>query len=411
MIKENFKVFKAVIIGAGASGLTSAIELAKSFKGEDIALVEKLNRVGKKILSTGNGQCNLTNAKISSENYHSNQSGFYNYALEKYDADSMVKFYNELGILTTVDDGKVYPLSKQASSVLDALRFKIESLNVNTFLESKVEKITKDKHFNVYLSNGEVIKGEKVVVAVGGKSASHLGTDGSSYSLLTSFGHKLTNLYPSLVQLKTDKAKIKGMKGLKLKANAKIIYNGKVIKERYGEVLFTDYGISGNAIFYLSSYAVDKKCSISLDLVPDLSLNELVDFLVEKKNSCNYLTLENFLSGVINNKIASAVLRNSGFDVNCSVSGVDVEKIAKVIKNYSLTVIGSMGFDNSQVTKGGIDVSDVDDKTLQSKLVKGLYLVGEVLDVDGDCGGYNLQWAYSSARVVCDSINNYEKDF
>ncbi len=411
MIRENFKVFKVIIIGAGASGLVSAIELAKAFKGEDIALVEKFNRVGKKILSTGNGQCNLTNAKISNENYHSNRSGFYTYAIEKYGADSMVKFFNDLGVLTTIGDDKIYPLSKQASSVLDALRFKIESLNVNTFLDSKVEKITKGEYFNITLSNGEILKGEKVIVAVGGKSASFLGTDGTSYNLLTDFGHKLTDLYPSLVQLKTDKAKIKGMKGLKLNASAKVISNGKTVKEKKGEVLFTDFGVSGNAIFYLSSYAVNKKCSISLDLVPDLSSEELFNFLTKKKNSCNYLTLENFLSGIINNKIASAVLRNSGFDVSVSVSKVDVNKIVEVVKNYTLTVVGSMGFDNSQVTKGGIDVSDFDEKTLESKIVKGLYATGEVLDVDGDCGGYNLQWAYSSACVVCESVKKNDKNF
>ena len=404
MIRENLKVFKAIIIGAGASGLVASIELAKVFKGENIALIEKLNRVGKKILSTGNGQCNLSNISPLLDGYHSNVKGFYNYALNKYDAKSFTKFLNELGILTTVEDDKIYPLSKQASSVLDGLRFKVESLNVNTFLDSRVEKITKDKIFNVFLSNGEVLKGENVIVAVGGKSQSHLGTDGSSYELLTSFGHKLTKLYPSLVQLKTDKNKIKGMKGLKLKANVKVVSNNIVIKERDGEVLFTDYGVSGNAIFYLSSYAVDKKCSLILDLVPSVDNEALTKFLIEKKANCPYLTLENFLSGIINNKIASAVIRNSGFDLNMQVKCVDVKKIAEFIKNYSLDVVGSMGYDNSQVTKGGIAVSDFNDKTLESKIVKGLYATGEVLDVDGDCGGFNLQWAYSSARVVSDSL-------
>ncbi|MBR2377518.1 MAG: NAD(P)/FAD-dependent oxidoreductase [Clostridia bacterium] len=404
MIRENFKVYKAIIIGAGASGMVASIELGKAFKGENIALVEKLSRVGKKILSTGNGQCNLSNANISSENYHSLNGEFYSYAIENYGAKSLIKFFNELGVLTTVEEDKIYPLSKQASSVLDALRFKIESLNVATFLDSKVEKITKDDLFSVYLSNGQVLKGENVIVSVGGKSASHLGTDGSSYDLVTSFGHKITKLYPSLVQLKTDKAKIKGMKGLKLKANAKVVVDGKVIKERDGEVLFTDYGVSGNAIFYLSSYAVDKKCEISLDLAPSLSTEELIRFLNEKKNNCSYLNLENFLSGIINNKIASAVLRNSGFDLSNKVREVFVEKIVKTIKNYTLEVVGNTGFDNSQVTKGGIDVSKIDNVTLESKIVKGLYFAGEVMDVDGDCGGYNLQWAFSSAMAVSKSI-------
>ena len=404
MNRENSKVFKVVIIGAGASGLVSAIELAKRYSGENIALVEKLNRVGKKILSTGNGQCNLSNTSPLLDSYHSGVNGFYNYALNKYGANSFTNFLNDLGILTTIDEDKIYPLSKQASSVLDGLRFKLESLNVNVFLESNVEKITKDKFFNVFLSNGDVLKGENVIVSVGGKSQSHLGTDGSSYELLTSFGHKLTKLYPSLVQLKTDKNKIKGMKGLKLKSKVKVVSNNIVIKERDGEVLFTDYGVSGNAIFFLSSYAVDKKCTLILDLVPEVQIETLTKFLNEKKLNCSYLTLENFLSGIMNNKIASAVLRNSGFDLNMQVKKVDVERVVSIIKNYSLEVVGSMGYDNSQVTKGGISVEGFDDKTLESKLCKGLYATGEVLDVDGDCGGFNIQWAYSSARIVCDNI-------
>ena len=404
MIRENIKVFKVIIIGAGASGLIASIELAKSFKGENIALIEKLNRVGKKILSTGNGQCNLSNTNLLSNAYHSSINGFYNYALNKYGADSFVNFLNELGVMTIVEEDKIYPLSKQASSVLDALRFKIENLKVETFLDSKVEKIAKDKYFNVFLSNGEILRGEKVIVAVGGKSASHLGTDGTSYGLLTFFGHTLTKLYPSLVQLKTDKTKIKGMKGLKLKANAKVVVNDKIIKEKTGEVLFTDYGVSGNAIFYLSSYAVNQKCSLVLDMVPEIDVEALTKFLNQKILNCSYLTLENFLSGIINNKIASAVLRNSGFDLNKKVKEVDVCDIVKLIKNYEIEIVGSMGYDNSQVTKGGINVSEFNEKTLESKLVKDLYATGEVLDVDGDCGGFNLQWAYSSARVVCDDI-------
>ncbi len=406
MIRENFNVYKALIVGAGMSGLTASIVLSKRFSGENIALVERFDRVGKKILSTGNGQCNLTNVDCDKSHYHSNtDNGFFTSALEKYSNACMIDFFKELGVLTTVSDNKVYPLSKQASSVLDALRFKVQSLNVNCFLASKVVKAEKQKYFKITLENGEILYGENLIIAVGGKSASHLGTDGTSYELLTSFGHKLTKLYPSLVQLKTEKTAIKGMKGLKLKANVKAVLDGNVLAEKQGEVLFTDYGVSGNAIFYISSYVVDKKASLFIDLVPELSLKELTEFLQEKQSLCSYLTLENLLSGVINNKIASAILRNSGeFDLTKQVLEVDVKKVAKLIKNYEINVIGSMGFDNSQVTKGGISVNDFNPNTLESNLISGLYATGEVLDVDGDCGGYNLKWAFSSALAVANSV-------
>ncbi len=405
MIRENFNVYKAIIVGAGMSGLTASIILSKRFFGKDIALIERLDRVGKKILSTGNGQCNLTNLDSSFCHYHSGLDGFFVPTLEKFSNLKMIEFFNELGVLTTVSDNKVYPISKQASSVLDALRFKIDNLNVDTFLGSKVIKAEKQKHFIVTLENGQVLYGENLIIAVGGKSAPHLGTDGSSYDLITSFGHKLTKLYPSLVQLKTDKNSIKGMKGLKLTANVKAVSNGKVLVEKKGEVLFTDYGVSGNAIFYASSYVVDKKAKLVLDLVPELTQSELINFLEKKQSICSYLTVENMLSGIINNKIGSAILRNSGkFNLNQSITKVNIKDIVNFLKNYELEVVGSMGFDYSQVTKGGIDVIDINRETLESKLIKGLYLAGEVLDVDGDCGGYNLWWAFSSALVVANSI-------
>ncbi len=405
MNRENSKIFKAIIIGGGMAGLTSAIILSKNFGGENIALIEGQNRVGKKILSTGNGQCNLTNLDLSLSHFHSKNSGFFKNSIEKYGNNQMISFFNELGVLTTLEEGKVYPLSKQAGSVLDALRFKLESLNTKVFLGSKAIRTIKENSFKVTLDNGEVLLSENLVVAVGGKSSSHLGTDGTSYSLLTSFGHTLTPLYPSLVQLKTDKCKIKGMKGLKLKANVKAIAGGKPVIEKEGEVLFADYGVSGNAIFYISSYVVDKKAKLVLDLVPNLSTKELNGFLTSKVKNCPYLTLENLLSGVINSKIASAVLRNSGFsDLTAKISSVNLEKIVSLVKNYEIDIVGYMGFDNSQVTKGGINVNEFNPLTLESKLLSNLYAVGEVLDVDGDCGGYNLQWAFSSALTASNSI-------
>lgn len=406
MNRENSQVFKAVIVGGGASGLALSIMLAEKFGGEKIMLVEKLDRVGKKLLQTGNAQCNLSNLSGDLSHFHSKNVNFYANTLNTC-SDKIEGFFNRLGVLLVSDGDKVYPLSKQASSVVDALRFKVESLKVSLHLNTVVTAIKKRGNlFEIQSDNGLGTIAENVVVCVGGKSQKHLGTDGESYSLLTAFGHKLTSLYPSIVQLKTDVPKIKGLKGLKQKVGAKAVVNGKVVSETYGDLLFTDYGVSGNACFYLSSYlSSNANSQIVIDFCPELSLEELTSSLELKQKNCPYLTGEYLLSGIVNNKIACSVLRNSGFtSLSSPIGEFSARKVALKIKEYSLDVKGTMGFDNSQVTKGGIDTSEFNDNTLESNLVSGLYACGEVLDVDGDCGGFNLKWAFASAIKVSESI-------
>ena len=246
---------------------------------------------------------------------------------------------------------------------------------------------------------------ENVIVATGGKSSKHLGSDGSAFDFLCDLGYKITPLYPSIVQLKTDLKKIKGMKGLKQYANVLAKVDGKVVESFLGEVLFADYGVSGNAIFYLSSYLVaNKNSSIVIDFCPNLEAEYLYNFLLKKIENCSYITYENLFNGIMNNKIANACLKISGaFDLTNLVDKNTLEKVIKIVKNYEIAVLGSLGFDNSQVTKGGLNLNQFT-CDLESMLHKGLYAVGEVLDVDGDCGGYNLQWAYSSAQKVASVI-------
>ncbi len=406
MNRENKGIFKAVIIGAGASGLALAIKLSLRFGGENVALVERLDRVGKKLLSTGNGQCNLTNLDSDLSHFHSEKSGFCDNIIKKYGNQSVYKFFENLGIPLIDDGDKVYPLSKQASSVLDALRFKISALNTQLFPNTKIINMKKQGElFTLYSESGETFKAHNVIVAVGGSSQKHLGTDGSSYNLLENFGHKKTKLYPSIVQLKAGVKKLKGLRGLKQKVSARAIVGGKALAKYNGDIMFTDYGLSGNVAFYLSSYFAGKENTyIEIDFCPELSSEELSLVLKNKQKNCSYLTLEHYLSGIMNGKIASSLLKNSGFDILSPVGSVNADEISSVIKNYRVDVLGSLGFDGAQVTKGGIKTTEFDDKTLQSNLVKNLYAAGEVLDVDGDCGGYNLTWAFSSAFAVADAI-------
>ncbi len=406
MNRENSCVFKAVVIGGGASGLAVSIMLSEKFGKGSVALFEGLDRVGKKLLQTGNGQCNLSNLDMDLSHFHAKNAQFAKTVLNEY-STKIEPFFNRLGIPLTEDNGKIYPLSKQASAVVDALRFKAEDLGVSINLNAKISTIKKSGNiFSVSTSEGIGTNAENIVVCVGGKSQKHLGTDGSGYSLLTSLGHSLTPLYPSIVQLKTELGKIKGLKGLKQKVSAKAVKNGIVVAETSGDILFTDYGVSGNVAFYLSSYLTGEEFGeLKVDFCPELSYEELRTLIINKQKNCSYLTGEYLLSGIMNNKIASSVLRNSGFkDLSAPVSSFNLDKVCKAVKDYSIKVTGTMGFDGAQVTKGGIDTADFDAKTLESKLVSGLYACGEVLDVDGDCGGYNLTWAFSSAIAVSESI-------
>ena len=406
MNRENHRIFKAIIIGAGASGLALAIKLSQKFGGENIALIERLDRVGKKLLTTGNGQCNLTNSNCKISDFHGKNIENIENILNKYGSNAVCSFFEDLGILLTCDGDKIYPLSKQASSVLDALRLKLSSLKTNLILNTKLIGLNRENGvYKITAESGEVYYSYNAIVAVGGSAQKHLGTDGSSYLLLEKLGHKKTDLYPSIVQLKADVKKLKGLKGLKQKVMATALLNGKSVATTGGEIMFTDFGLSGNVAFYLSSYFAGKSgMSIALDFCPELSHQQLFNALCKKQKNCNYLTAEYLLQGIMNNKIASAILKNSNIDLSLPIDKVDVKAVTNLVKNYQISVLGTLGFDNAQVTKGGIELSGFNSQTLESKLSSGLYATGEVLDVDGNCGGYNLTWAFSSAFLVADAI-------
>ena len=381
--------FKVIIVGGGASGLFCALELLRSnnaILGKEILILEKNDRVGKKIVATGNGQGNLTNAFISEENYHGDNL-FIKEFLSNLKDINIQEYLKDLGIyLTTDKDGKQYPLSKQANAFLDVVRGFLTQKGVVIKVDEQVNKVTKVKNvFKVHSLKFEYIA-KKVVLAFGGKAGPQYGTDGNSYILAQNFGHKLTALYPSLVQLKTNTESIKGLRGLKEKVRVTAYDNGVKLKQCVGEVLFTEYGVSGNAIFSLSGYLTDaKKPSISIEFLPDFTFEQVKEIL-KKREDLSYIDREDKLIGLINKKIGQALIRKCKSE--------NVEEIAKVIKNFSLTITGNLGFNYAQVTKGGIATGQIDKGTMQSKLEKGLYIVGEALDVDGDCGGYNLTFAF-----------------
>ena len=401
------------IIGGGASGLFAAITALSSGAQASVTVFEQLNRVGKKLLATGNGRCNITNENACEiinnkpTHYYGENSEFASYALNKFTTKSLINYLYNNGLILRKENDKYYPYSEQAGTVLDFLRLKCEMLGVNLITDTKVNSIVKSK--SDFIINNQHF--DKVIVACGGKSSPQLGSDGIGYKLLESFGHKKTKLFPAITQIKTQNDLVKQLKGIKADALCSIFVNKKLIRQEFGQVLFADYGLSGPPIFQLSGIAAknyEKNCVISLDLMNDKEINE-IESLIKKviDNPFTYpLNAENFLTLLLNKRLGQVVLKYCGKKMNediYSFTDKDIKNIAYSIKNFNLKVTGVSGFQNAQVTAGGIKTQDFDDKTMESKLVDGLYACGEVLDITGDCGGYNLQWAFSSGYVAAKS--------
>ena len=387
---------RTAIVGGGAAGLICAACLDNP-KG--VALFEKMDRVGKKLSATGNGQGNISNDGVEDTPYFSVAGGQERAQaiIRYYGKESFLRFMQRIGGLCLTDDrGRIYPASRQASSVTDLLRREVASRGVEVRLAHEVTRIRKaDGGFLLTVKSvekEEVYFAEKVLLCVGGKSAKNFGTDGGGYALAKAMGHTTTALYPSLVQIKTDTRWIKTLKGIRAQdCVVKGYADGQEIMLT-GDVIFTDYGVSGDAIFRLSAHIADKKqAHILLDFAPHISEDALAKFLQEKRAKQGDGEL---LCGIVNNQIGRAIARRAQ---------EEGKELASLVKAFELSVTGSLGFDYAQVTKGGIPLSEVDDD-LQSKMAKGLYFAGEILDVDGPCGGFNLQWAYSSARKVAEKL-------
>ena len=404
MVYNRFmKRIHTAIIGGGASGLILAAAL-QQMNNQTVALFERGERLGKKLSATGNGQGNLTNRNLSTAAYFS-QSGIPSKRLEsilqRYDDTSFCAFLKEMGLLCFTDErGRVYPSGRQASSITDALRFIIAQKGVQTYTQTQIIRLEKNNgEFVLTSADNTQYRAENVVLCTGGKAAKNFGTDGSAYALAQSFGHTLTALTPSLVQLKTQTQTIKTLKGIR-------VTDGVLTAEWQGgkhtlrgDVIFTDYGVSGDAVFRISAYVAnqwEKGATLYLDFLPDYTEEEIYAALQTKAERFPALPFEERLGGIVNNQVGRAVMK--------TVKNGDNRAAAKAVKRFPLLITGTLGFDYAQVTKGGIPLREMDE-SLQSTYAKNLYFAGEIIDVDGACGGYNLQWAYASARVVADALN------
>ncbi|MCP1225596.1 NAD(P)/FAD-dependent oxidoreductase [Sebaldella sp. S0638] len=397
---------EAVVIGGGAAGFMAAVTAKEN--GLDIIIMERKDRVLKKVLATGNGRCNYTNINADISNYYGEDKEFAQDALEIFSPENAVNFFEKLGIVHKVEEnGKVYPYSGQASAVVDALRFETQRLEIPIYTNFDVSKIEyKNSLFKIFSSDGNrIITCKKLILAAGGCSYPELGSNGSGYRLAEMMGHKATEVKPALVQLKTEKEPVKGLHGIKVNAKITACHKEKELDSSEGELLFTDYGISGPVVFNLSYLsALYNNPVFKADLMPDYNIKDIEELLAVRRGNLSHLTMEDFLVGMLNKKLGQLLLKRSGIEkLSLPVTELSDERITKIaflIKNYDIKILETTGFRNAQVTAGGIKTDGINSKTMESKKVKNLYFAGEILDVFGDCGGYNLQWAWSSGYLA-----------
>lgn len=398
-----------IIIGGGASGLAAAIFCAE--RGKRVLLLEKAPRVGKKLLATGNGTCNITNIHATPDRYHQ-AADFVRPALTQFPPSSAIDFFERIGVsCVTRENGRVYPRCEQAGAVLDCLRLTMTERGVTVQCDSDVTAVTPRKDGWQITVNGNTVTARTVVIATGGAAAPALGGNASCYTLPISVGHHKTPLYPAIVQVRTDTTFVRAMKGLRTDATVTFLCNGKAVATHTDELLFTEYGISGPAVMQISRAVGDWErrkngdMTVSLDLLPTLSRDDVWADLCRRRDRGRQM--EDFLTGLLHKRIGQTLCRMAGLsltDNGATLTDAQLHRLCDTIKNATLSVVGTQGFGGAQVTAGGIERVEVDPQTMASLKAKNLYLLGEVLDVDGECGGFNLQWAWSSAYAAAQAI-------
>jgi predicted Rossmann fold flavoprotein len=395
---------RVIVIGGGSAGMVAAIAAARA--GATVTVLERMARVGKKLLATGNGRCNLTNAHLGPERFHGGNAAFVASALDRFGLEATLAFFRGLGIEPREEGaGKIFPRSGQASSVLDVLRHETARLGVETRCETDVVRLHSRGRAWEVVTPGETHACDAMVLATGGKASPQLGSNGSGYALARALGHRVVEPFPALTRIRVRSPFLKHLKGVKVEGLARLLDGPSAS----GEILFTETGLSGPPILDLSRSAAERSrrrepAEIRLDVCPEIAAHELAALLRARFGGRSGVTAEFALVGFIHKRLIAAVLKAAGIaDPAAPAAAVDepaLRALAGVLKAWRFEVTGTDSWTEAQVTAGGIDTSEIDPVTLQSRKAPGLYLAGEVLDVDGDCGGYNLQWAWSSGFVA-----------
>ena len=389
------------IIGGGASGMAAAIAAAED-PSVHVVLFERQARVGRKLQATGNGRCNLTNLHALERGYHGEQASFANYALAQFGPEDTLTWFESLGLLTVAEaSGRVYPYSDQANSVVDVLRFALERENIRVICGCEVTKVKKTADGFAVTTEEESFCFDKLIVACGGLAGTKLGGSMAGYKLLAKFGHRSTKLRPTLVQVKCGWNGVAALKGVRANCRVTVLRDGAEVACSEGELQFTEYGLSGPVIFEVSrDVCTGGEWSCRLDFLPQLNASVLKERLERKKRT--QLPTDELLTGILHNRLGRVLTRSAGVRNGniCDMSDSEMTAVCHTVKNFEVELTEPLGMDSAQVTAGGVRTEEFDATTMESKLVPGLYACGEVLDIDGECGGYNLQWAWSSGRLA-----------
>lgn len=403
---HHMKKNDLAIIGAGPAGIMAAITASKN--NQSVVLIDRNQVIGRKILATGNGRCNITNRLANPLNYHGADFLFIQKVLKNFDQFDTISFFENLGlVLKEEDSGRMFPRTNQATTVVDALEHELVSLGVSVKLNSLVRSIKNNGQWEIFLENKETIMADKLILALGGQAACHLGSSGDGYYWAKNLGHTIVPIYPALVPIETIETWPREVQGLKVEAKVTGLIDGEIIREKEGDVLFTHFGLSGPAAMAeagaVGQAVGNKKAKIILDLFPDKSIQELDDLLKKSLDVNGAKQIKNTLAGFIPLNLCIVIMNN--LDINpdkktAEITKEERQKIIQALKRLTLNVKSLRPFKEAQVTSGGISTEEIDPETMESKIIKGLYFAGEIMDVDGDSGGFNLQWAWSTGYTA-----------
>lgn len=398
---------KIGIVGGGAAGMVAAITAAR--QGAAVTILERGERVGKKLLVTGNGRCNLGNLKLDMDCYYGSDKKWIEACLKRFETEDAIAFFRGLGLLIKNKNGYLYPACEQAAVVLDVLRSELKALGVEIIYECKINRIEKEKNGEgILVSDGNrSFSFDRVILACGSKAAPKTGSDGSGYKLAKQMGHSIVPTVPALVQLRCREEYLKAVSGVRAEGRISV-YQGKTcVAEEPGEIQFTDYGISGIPVFQISrevNYILreQKEAEVVINLLPEYNNEDFAGLIASRSLLQTDRNVEEFFTGMLHKKIMSLFTKLSGLKPNTPVEQAEetaLHQVYELCRSWKLHVTGSNPYDNAQVCAGGVDVSEVTEN-MESKRISGVYFAGEILDVDGKCGGYNLQWAWCSGYLA-----------
>ena len=404
------ETYDIAVLGGGAAGLMAAFASAEAgHNGLRVLVLEGNARVGKKLLATGNGRCNLSNRHVAPAHYHGD-TGRAAALLKRFPPEKVAGQFASMGLLCReLEEGRLYPYSLQASSVLEILRLHLERQRVKVKCESLVTGVHREKEGFLLQTGTGAYRARKVIFATGGLAYPQLGANASGYQLLEKLGHSIVPLRPALVQIRTEPKRAKPLKGMRSHAEATLLADGTPLQKTSGEVQFTEHGLSGICIFELSRLAgqcleqKNKKVEVALDLMPEYTESQIASLLHQTIERLPTLPGSDLLGGMLNRNVGRELLRvvlPQLPKTAAQFSKGQLGTVSRAVKNFRFPVVGLLSWDSAQVTAGGVPLSEVDCRTMESRKCRGVYLTGELLNVDGDCGGYNLHWAWSTGMAA-----------